>query len=345
MAEPVPPPEGATTVPPSPPGTKPRAEAAFLPRVVVLPPKPKPAAVPRKPVRRPRRPRRPLGWWLRQAVPLFGLALFVGCLYGLLDRVPMPDQPSVPPENEVPARPFKPFKPGGGVVSVVLDPGHGGVDSGAIALGLQEKSLNLDVALRVAQLLEARGIHVRMTRTSDQAVSLEDRVRIANGTPGAIFVSIHFNDALSTDHGQSYHASGVETYYSERKQVGGAGDWLWTSLFGGRGPGAGQRDALAWAAREGSLLADAIQGSLVLATSAADRGTKERALYVTRRVRGPAVLVEGGFISHPTEAKHLGEPAYRQKLAEAIASGIIKYLQTTGRPAAPGPGRNAPDGA
>ena len=184
-----------------------------------------------------------------------------------------------------------------------------------------------------------------MTRTSDQAVSLEDRVRIANGTPGAIFVSIHFNDALSTDHGQSYHASGVETYYSEHKQVGGAGDWLWTSLFGGRGAGTGQRDSLAWAAREGSLLADAIQGSLVLATSAADRGTKERALYVTRRVRGPAVLVEGGFISHPTEAKHLGEPAYRQKLAEAIAAGIIKYLQTTGRPAAPGPGRDAPAGA
>ena len=340
MAEPVPPPEGATTVPPPPPGAGPTAGAAS-PSVVVLPPKPKPAAVPARP---PRRPRRPLGWWLRQAVPLLGLALLVGCLYALLDKIPLPVPAPDRLDNTSPPRIPGHFGPG--VVAVVIDPGHGGVDSGAIALGLQEKALTLDVALRVAQALEGRGIHVRMTRTSDQAVSLEDRVRIANGTPGAIFVSIHFNDALGTDRGPSYHASGVETYYSEHKQVGTAGDWLWTSLFGGRSAGpAGERDSLAWAAHEGALLADAIQGSLVLATSAADRGTKERALYVTRRVRGPAVLVEGGFISHPTEAKHLGEPAYRQKLAEAIAGGIIKYLQTTGRPAAPGPGRAAPAGA
>ena len=341
MAEPVPPPEGDTTVPPPVPGMERAAGAASFPSVVVLPPKPAPAAVPVKPARG---PRRPLGWWLRQAVPVLGLGLFLGCLYGLLDRIPLPGQPSSRPESGSTSRLTGNF--GHGVVAVVIDPGHGGIDSGAMALGLQEKALTLDVALRVAEVLEGRGVHVRMTRTSDQAVSLEDRVRIANGAPGAIFVSIHFNDALSAEHGQSYHASGVETYYSEHKQVGGAGDWLWTSLFGGRGTGsAGQRDSLAWAAREGALLADAIQGSLVLATSAADRGTKERALYVTRRVRGPAVLVEGGFISHPTEAKHLGEPAYRQKLAEAIAGGIVKYLQTTGRPAAPGSGHDAPAGA
>ena len=341
MAEPAPPPEGATTVPPPPPGAEPAVGAASFPSVVVLPPKPQPVAVPLRP---PRGPRRPLSWWLRQAVPLLGLALFVGCLYGLLDKIPLPGQLPGRPEDGSPSRITGNF--GHGVVAVVIDPGHGGIDSGAMALGLQEKALTLDVALRVAQALEGQGIHVRMTRTSDQAVSLEDRVRIANGTPGAIFVSIHFNDALSTDHGQSYHASGVETYYSEHKQFGGAGDWLWTSLFGGRSAGpASQRDSLAWAAREGALLADAIQGSLVLATAAADRGTKERALYVTRRVRGPAVLVEGGFISHPTEAKHLGEPAYRQKLAEAIASGIVKYLQTTGRPGASGSGRDTPAGA
>ena len=341
MAEPVPPPEGATTVPPPPPGQEPAAGAASFPGLVVLPPKPKPAAVPARP---PKQPRPPVSWWLRQAVPLLGLALFAGCLYALLDQLPLPGQPPGGAGNGFPGRSTGHF--GNGVVAVVIDPGHGGIDSGAMALGLQEKALTLDVALRVARVLEGAGIHVRMTRTSDQAVSLEDRVRIANGTPGAIFVSIHFNDALTAEHGQSYHASGVETYYSEHKQVGAAGDWLWTSLFGGRGAGlAGQRDSLAWAAHEGALLADAIQGSLVLATSAADRGTKERALYVTRRVRGPAVLVEGGFISHPTEAKHLGEPAYRQKLAEAIAGGIIKYLQTTGRPAAPGSGRDVPAGA
>ena len=108
---------------------------------------------------------------------------------------------------------------------------------------------------------------------------------------------------------------------------------MWTSLFGGArtANAASGREALAWSAHEGATLADAIQGSLVLATSAADRGTKERALYVTRRVRAPAVLVEGGFISHPTEAKRLGDPAYRQKLAEAIAGGILSYLQAAPR--------------
>ena len=341
MADPVPPPQGATTVPPPPArGAGPAHGAPPFPdgggRVIIL--RPKRAAPPEKPVRFPRRPWR---WWLRQLLPVAGLALFVGCLAGLLDELTLAGRP--PGET---ANGWTPRAGGHGAAAVVIDPGHGGIDTGATALGLQEKALNLDVALRLAQALERQGIPVRLTRATDQAVSLEDRVRIANGTPGAIFVSIHFNDALATDHGSSYHASGVETYYSEHKQAGGAGDWLWTSLFGGRSSGAaGQRDALEWAAREGAHLADAIQGSLVLATSAADRGTKERALYVTRRVRGPAVLVEGGFISHPAEAKRLGEPAYRQTLAEAIAAGIVKYLQTSGRPPAAGPGRALPVGA
>ena len=66
-------------------------------------------------------------------------------------------------------------------------------------------------------------------------------------------------------------------------------------------------------------------------TAALDRGIKERSLYVTRRVRGPSVLVEGGFVSHPAEAKLLGDPAYRQRLADAIANGIVKYLDGASR--------------
>ncbi len=73
-------------------------------------------------------------------------------------------------------------------------------------------------------------------------------------------------------------------------------------------------------------MADSIQSSLINGTAAIDRGIKERGLYVTRRVQGPAVLVEGGFVSHPAEARLLGDPDYRQKLAESIAGGIMKYL-------------------
>ena len=80
------------------------------------------------------------------------------------------------------------------------------------------------------------------------------------------------------------------------------------------------------AIREGQTLADCIQGSLIAGTAAMDRGIKERSLYVTHRVQGPAVLVEGGFVSNPAEAHRLGDSTYRQKIAESIAGGIIKYL-------------------
>lgn len=108
---------------------------------------------------------------------------------------------------------------------------------------------------------------------------------------------------------------------------------MWASLFGAgaKADPVAVRDVELWSAREGASLAQSIQGALVTNTAAMDRGIKERSLYVTRRVRGPSVLVEGGFVSHPAEAKLLGDPAYRQKLADAIASGIVKYLEGAAR--------------
>ncbi len=206
-------------------------------------------------------------------------------------------------------------------VAVIIDPGHGGGDSGAVAQGVVEKTLNLDVGLRVAQLLRARGVEVRLTREDDHFVSLEDRVRLANTLPGAVFVSIHFNDA--SGNGKAIgRASGIETYYCERKLAPDPG-WAWASIFGGKSVTPGSQS---WAIREGQSLADCIQGSLIAGTAATDRGIKERSLYVTHRVMGPAVLVEGGFVSNPAEARHLGAAAYRQTLAESIAQGILKYL-------------------
>ncbi len=246
--------------------------------------------------------------WGRQSLALFGLGLCIGCAWALISGGQLPGW-----------RPTWPDK--GGAVAVIIDPGHGGGDSGAVAQGVVEKSLNLDVGLRVAQLLRARGVQVRLTREDDHFVPLEDRVRMANALPGAVFVSIHFNDA--SGNGQTVgRASGIETYYCERKLTPDTG-WAWASLFGGKGsaPGAQNR-----AIREGQNLADCIQGSLIAGTAATDRGIKERSLYVTHRVLGPAVLVEGGFVSNPAEAHRLGDPAYRQKIAESIAGGIVKYL-------------------
>ena len=257
---------------------------------------------------------RPPVRWRRQLLALGGLILCVGCVWALLGGNPLPgwQYPTVS------------ANPGVGAVDVIIDPGHGGEDSGAVAQGVVEKSLNLDVGLRVAQLLRARGVGVRLTREDDHFVPLETRVRLANALPGAVFVSIHFNDA-SGDGRAVGRASGIETYYCERKLSPDAG-WSWASLLGVKGPAtAGLNRSI----RDGQTLADCIQGSLIAGTSAPDRGIKERSLYVTHRVMGPAVLVEGGFVSNAAEAHRLGDPAYRQTIAESIAAGIVKYLSSS----------------
>ncbi len=265
--------------------------------------------------------------WTRRLVPLAGLALLLSCLWALIGTGQFPS--------------WQPWWTGAGLpgnAAVIIDPGHGGGDSGAVALGVVEKDLNLDVGLRVGRALRARGVAVKLTREDDHFVPLEGRVRLANALPGAVFVSIHFNDA--SGNGQATgRASGIETYYCEHK-LPPASDWTLASLLGSAKVRAPDER---WAVREGQTLADCIQGSLIAGTGAENRGIKERSLYVTHRVMGPAVLVEGGFVSHPGEARRLGDVAYRQTLAECIAEGIVKYLRGT-RPA-PTPGLTAAAGA
>lgn len=267
-------------------------------------------------------------WWGRRIVACAGLLLFTGCLFTLLSGGALPSWRF--PERQTPLN--------SGEISVVIDPGHGGWDTGAVAQGVREKDLNLDVGLRVAKALEARGLRTKLTRDDDRFIPLSGRARIANALPGAIFVSIHFNDAPSEGRGAS-RANGIETFYSEFKEAPPSGAWTLASLLGGKSPAlAGPADR-ARAVSEGRNLADSIQASLINGTAAIDRGIKERSLYVTRRVQGPAVLVEGGFVSHPSEARLLGDPDYRQRLAESIAGGIVKYLagaprRTVGAPLA-----------
>lgn len=267
--------------------------------------------------------------WRRHWSGVGGLGLLTVCVHALIGGAwPAWRWPSFPSPAQTP----------GGVVAVVVDPGHGGEDTGAVAQGVVEKDLNLDVGRRVARRLAARGFKVLLTREDDHFLTLEERVRVANSRPGAIFVSIHFNDASGDGRVAMNRASGIETFYSEHKAMAAsAGGWMWASLFGAGAkadPGAA-RDVERWSAHAGALLAGAIQGTLVASTAASDRGIKERSLYVTRRVRGPAVLVEGGFVSHPGEARLLGDPAYRQKLADAVADGIIRYLEDAARQPVP----------
>ncbi len=224
--------------------------------------------------------------------------------------------------------------------TVVLDPGHGGRDAGAVANGLKEKDLVLDVARRAARRLRAAGATVILTRNSDCFVSLSERSRIANRTPGAVFVSIHAN-ALSRRTRQWRSVHGVETFVlargiSESYRVRKASQDYNVEQATDHGvetlTPAEERAAIAELSRDaraGSLaLARAVQGELVGQTEDADRKVKQMNLAVLRETYfGPAVLTEIGFLTHPPTAKKMKTSAFRDRVAQAIADGIAAFLR------------------
>jgi N-acetylmuramoyl-L-alanine amidase len=194
---------------------------------------------------------------------------------------------------------------------VVIDPGHGGQDSGAMCAGVLEKDLTLDVAQRVDRLLQAQGIATVMTRTGDSYVSLADRAAVANRTPDCIFVSIHFNE------GSKPVSSGVETYYAEHQISSREPLVSWLPFL--------QRTALETPNFQSQSLAGFIQQSLVARTQETDRGTKANQFFVIANVRHPAVLVEGGFLSNKEDIGKLQNTDYREQIAAAITDGIVRY--------------------
>jgi N-acetylmuramoyl-L-alanine amidase len=172
----------------------------------------------------------------------------------------------------------------GSPITVVIDAGHGGYDRGGIpGQRVSEKDMTLDVAQRLGNVLAASGYRVVMTRSSDVFVPLGTRCAIANSYRNAIFVSVHFNSATRRG------ASGIETYFYSR-------------------------DSLS--------LASAIHHYVSGGAPSENRGVRRRGYYVLRRTNMPAVLVECGFLTNPTEAAYAQNASYRQKLAEAIAAGI-----------------------
>ena len=172
----------------------------------------------------------------------------------------------------------------GSPVTVVIDAGHGGYDRGGIpGQRVSEKDMTLDVARRLKSVLAASGYRVVMTRDSDVFVPLGTRCAIANAYRNAIFVSVHFNSATRRG------ASGIETYFYSR-------------------------DSLS--------LASAIHHYVAGGAPSDNRGVRRRGYYVLRRTNMPAVLVECGFLTNPTEAAYAQNTSYRQKLAEAIAAGV-----------------------
>jgi N-acetylmuramoyl-L-alanine amidase len=197
---------------------------------------------------------------------------------------------------------------------VILDPGHGGQDSGAMAGSILEKDLTFDIAERVDRLLGVQGIQTLLTRAGDSYVSLSDRARLINRANDAIVVSIHFND------GPRPEVSGVETYFAAQQITGIPTIASWLPFL--------QKIASVQPNLESQSLAQFIQLQLVTHTQAINRGTKAEQFYVLANVRHPAVLVEGGFLTNTNEIGKLADTNYREQLALAISNGILNYRDT-----------------
>lgn len=200
-----------------------------------------------------------------------------------------PQNPSIPPTNPTTSLP-NPGTPRGREV-VVIDPGHGGPDPGAIGIGgIQEKRLVMEMSTQVARLLEQQGVQVILTRTGDYDLDLEPRVAMANRANATVFVSIHAN-AISMSRPE---VNGLETYYYSE---------------------AGRR------------LADTIHRRILSLIPMGDRGVRQARFYVLRHTDMPASLVETGFVTGAQDAARLSDPAWRQQMAAAIAQGILDYLR------------------
>ena len=220
---------------------------------------------------------------------------------------------------------------------IVLDPGHGGTDIGTqnVFDGRYEKEFTLDWARRLQALLSVKGWTVWLTRTSDVNVAISNRVAFAEQHQADLFLSLHFNSAFP-----DREQSGLETYCMTP-----------TGMPSNLTRGYADNTALIFPNNrfdaQNLLYAVELHRALLTVNGHADRGVRRaRFLGVLQGQNRPAVLVEGGYLSNLKEARQVADPAYRQKLAEALAqaigedSGIGTNLlsQSPATPTAPNPG-------
>lgn len=226
---------------------------------------------------------------------------------------------------------------------IVLDPGHGGVETGAIGpTGVQEKALTLDLARRLKVLLERQGVTVVLTRDEDRILPLDDRTAIANHNRAILFISIHLNASKRKS------AVGAETYFlataatdAEARTLAGLENKAYESPEAAEAaattatPTDHGLELILWDLAqnsflaESSKLAEAIQSELNTAMGVRDRGVRQAPFRVLMGATMPAILVEAGFISNPEEEARFKDDAYKDKVAEAIARAVASI---TARP-------------
>jgi len=215
------------------------------------------------------------------------------------------------------------------ITTICLDPGHGGKDTGnrvGVFFRRYEKTYTLALALELRQQLLRAGFGVILTRDSDVYPELAVRPDIATRKGADLFVSLHFN---SSPH-DAGNVSGPETYCIT--PVGAASSNDAEGLGAGRGACPANR-----VEDKSLLLAYQMQRSLVKNLGANDRGVRRARFEVLRDAEMPAILIEGGYMSHPVEGKKIFDPAYRQQMAAAIVKGILGYQKLTAPPVATTP--------
>ncbi len=214
---------------------------------------------------------------------------------------------------------------------IVIDPGHGGNDTGAVGgNGLTESELTLAVARRLAAELRARGYAVRLTRDDGEGRALTDRTAIANRLDAAAFVSLHANASTFSS------VTGAETYYMSlddgASDEAAAATARLENTAGTDQEPQSDLDLILWDLAQASVLnesaklAVAVQTRLNELLDLRDRGVKQAPFVVLTGATMPAILVEVGFLSNRTEASRLAQPDHQQALARAIATGIDAFL-------------------
>ena len=200
-------------------------------------------------------------------------------------------------------------------LTIVIDPGHGGGDSGTSSvLGYRsEKEFTLDWARRVGSLLATNGWRVFLTRTSDRDVSISNRIAFAEAHKPDLFLSLHFNSSAPND-----QQTGLETYCLTP-----------TGMPSTVTRGFGDDPALVFPNNtfdaQNLQFALRVHRALLQVNGRHDRGVRRaRFLGVLRGQNCPAILVEGGYLSNPQEARRISDPAYRQRLAEALAQSLVE---------------------
>ncbi|MDR2529814.1 MAG: N-acetylmuramoyl-L-alanine amidase [Synergistaceae bacterium] len=247
-------------------------------------------------------------------------------------EVAAPATPAVARETVVRETPGKKGK-----LLVVLDPGHGGNDPGAVSNGLREKDINLAIGLKMEKSLKDRGFDVKMTRSTDVYLKLQERTDFANRADADMFVSIHVNSlppgknsagfeiylmALPTDQDALTLAKIENREYTEDKAESGAASDRRTELvlkiLGDML--ANEKINESTAAAEALYNAGNVQGLPM-------KRVAQAPFFVLRGAGMPAVLLETGFITNAKEAKLLAHSGYQQKLADAMADGIKNYFK------------------